>query len=255
MKITVLGSGTSSGVPTIGCRCSTCLSADPRDKRLRPSIWIQDGASSVVIDTSSDFREQCLRASINHIDAVIYTHHHFDHIAGFDDLRAFNFHAKRAIPIYAMPETLTNLKNVFGYAFGARTNTGTSVPVVDVVPILDDPFEAGGLQWTPLRLQHGAMRVNGYRLGSFAYCTDCNGIPQETLDRLRGVDTLILDALRYREHPTHFTLEQALDAAAAIGARVTYFTHIAHEMGHAEAEALLPAGVHLAYDGLEIETG
>lgn len=253
MKITILGSGTSSGVPTIGCDCPTCVSVDPRDKRLRPSVWIRHAGASVVIDTSSDFRQQCLRAQIPTVDAVVYTHHHFDHIAGFDDLRAYNFLARRAMPVYAMPETLENLRSVFSYAFGARTNDGTSVPVVDVTSVLDDPFEIGGTVWTPLHLRHGGMRVNGYRIGGFAYCTDCNEITDEALERLRGIDVLVLDALRITPHPTHFTLDQAVDHAARIGARRTYFTHIAHEIRHEDAQRRLPEGMNLAYDGLSID--
>lgn len=253
MKVTVLGSGTSSGVPTIGCDCSTCRSSDPRDNRLRPSVWIRDAERSVVIDTSSDFRQQCLRAGIVSLDAVLYTHHHFDHIAGFDDLRAFNFTARRSIPIYGMPETLENLRTVFSYAFGARTNDGTSVPHVEAFPILDDRFEAGGFEWSPIALQHGQMRVNGYRVGSFAYCTDCNGIPNRSLELLNGVRTLILDGLRHSPHPTHYTIEQAVEVAVRIGAEQTYLTHIAHDVRHDEVSRLLPDGIHLAYDGLELE--
>ncbi|MBS1913127.1 MAG: MBL fold metallo-hydrolase [Bacteroidetes bacterium] len=252
MKITFLGSGTSSGVPSIGCRCATCRSTDTRDKRLRPSIWLEDEKWSVIIDTSSDFRQQCLRADVVRLDAVVYTHHHFDHIAGFDDLRAYNFLARRPIPIYVMPETLANLKTVFSYAFGTRTNTGTSVPVVDVNQILDEPFAVAGIEWIPLKLSHGKMRVNGYRVGSFAYCTDCNAVTPEAMERLAGVDVLVLDALRISPHPTHFNLEEAIAMAQRIGARETYFTHIAHEIRHAEVEALLPPRIYLAYDGLQL---
>lgn len=252
MKITFLGSGTSSGVPTIGCRCAVCVSEDPRDKRLRPSVWLQDGERSILIDTSSDFRQQCLRSGIERLDAVVYTHHHFDHIAGFDDLRAFNFTSRSAIPIFAMPETISNIQNVFSYAFGARTNTGTSVPVVTIVPVLDEPFDVAGLTWTPLALRHGAMRVNGYRIGNFAYCTDCNGFSESALERLKGVEVLVLDALRHTPHPTHYTVDEAVAVAQSIGARMTYFTHIAHEVLHRDVERRLPTGLQLAYDGLEI---
>ncbi len=252
MKVTFLGSGTSSGVPTVACTCATCLSTDPRDKRLRPSIWIQRGEESVIVDTSSDFRQQCLRAHIMSLDAVVYTHHHFDHIAGFDDLRAYNFKLRRPIPVYMMPETLQNIKQVFGYAFGENLTPGSSVPLVDVRTILDDPFTIGSMEFIPLRLQHGTMRVNGYRIGSFAYCTDCNGISDSAMERLQGVDTLVLDALRITTHPTHFSLTEAIEAVSRIGARHTYFTHIAHDIRHAMIEPTLPEGVHLAYDCLEL---
>jgi phosphoribosyl 1,2-cyclic phosphate phosphodiesterase len=252
MKVTILGSGTSSGVPTIGCDCATCTSPDPRDHRLRPSIWIQSGDASIIVDSSSDFRQQCIRACVHTLDAVVYTHHHFDHIAGFDDLRAFNFRSRRAIPIYAMPETLDNLERIFSYAFHPDFNGGTSVPLIEVTSILNDPFLLGGLEWIPLHLMHGKMRVNGYRIGNFAYCTDCNGISDEALRRLAGVKTLVLDALRLSEHPTHFSLAQAIEMAGRIGADETYFTHIAHDIRHGAIEPTLPEGVHLAYDGLEL---
>jgi phosphoribosyl 1,2-cyclic phosphate phosphodiesterase len=255
MKVTFLGSGTSSGVPTVACDCATCTSIDPRDKRLRPSVWIDNGEHNVVIDTSSDFRQQCIRACIGSLDAVVYTHHHFDHIAGFDDLRAYNFKARRAIPIYAMPETLDNLKRIFSYAFKPAPQTGTSIPVVEVVTILDDPFTLAGLEWIPLHLLHGGMRVNGYRIGNFAYCTDCNAITESAMERLAGVEILVLDALRLTDHPTHFSLDQAVAMAQRIGARETYFTHIAHDIRHEAIELTLPKGVHLAYDGLELSTG
>lgn len=252
MKITFLGSGTSSGVPTVACTCATCTSTDPRDNRLRPSIWIRKGEESIVIDTSSDFRQQCMRACIMSLDAVIYTHHHFDHIAGFDDLRAYNFKMRQPVPIYVMPETLSNLKHVFSYAFGENLTLGSSVPLVDVRTILDEPFTVGSLECIPLHLHHGSMRVNGYRMGSFAYCTDCNSITDEAKERLKGVRTLVLDALRISRHSTHFSLDEAIEAAAEIGAERTYFTHIAHEIKHAEIEPVLPKGMYLAYDGLEI---
>lgn len=252
MKVTFLGSGTSSGVPTIGCACDTCLSPDPRDKRLRPSIWIEAEGESILIDTSSDFRQQCIRACVETLDAVVYTHHHFDHIAGFDDLRAYNFKTRRAIPIYGMPETLDNLRRIFSYAFYMTGTSGTSVPLVDVIEIFNDPFTIGPVEFLPLHLFHGGMRVNGYRIKNFAYCTDCNGITEEALERMKGIDILVLDALRLTEHPTHFSLAQAIEMAERIGARETYFTHIAHDIRHGSVEPTLPEGIHLAYDGLEL---
>lgn len=205
-----------------------------------------------MIDTSSDFRQQCLRQGMSSLDAVVYTHHHFDHIAGFDDLRAFNFKMRRPIPVYMMPETLRNMQMVFGYAFGHNITAGSSVPLIDVHTILDDPFTIGSLELIPLPLQHGSMRVNGYRIGSFAYCTDCNLITDTAMERLQGVETLVLDALRFTTHPTHFSLTEAIEAVSRIGATTTYFTHIAHDIKHADVEPTLPAGVHLAYDGLEL---
>jgi phosphoribosyl 1,2-cyclic phosphate phosphodiesterase len=252
MKITVLGSGTSSGVPTIACTCTTCTSDDPRDNRLRTSIWIQTGGTSLIVDSSNDFRQQCLRAGVERLDAVVYTHHHFDHIAGFDDIRAFNFVQRRPMRIYGMIETLTQLRRIFDYAFqsGPREN---SAPVVEPIEIDDGPFTVGTVTIQPLELYHGSLRVNGYRVGGFAYCTDCNLIPDRTRELLEGVDVLILDALRYTPHPTHFTIEEAVAAARQIGARMTYLTHISHDVRHAEGNAGLPEGIRLAYDGLTIE--
>jgi len=252
MKVTFLGSGTSSGVPTIGCECSVCTSSDPRDKRLRPSIWLQENDRSIVIDTSSDFRQQCLRAGLKTLDAVVYTHHHYDHIAGFDDLRAFNFKTGRTIPIYTMPETLGQIQQVFSYAFRQNTVRESSVPLITVHEILEAPFSIGGIELLPIHLRHGSMRVNGYRIGDFAYCTDCNTITDEGMERLRGVRTMVLDALRHTEHATHFSLSQAITMAEQIQAEHTYFTHIAHEICHADVEEELPSGMHLAYDGLEL---
>lgn len=252
MKVTFLGSGTSSGVPTIGCGCAVCTSSDPHDKRLRPSIWLQEEGRSIVIDTSSDFRQQCLRAGLLDLDAVVYTHHHYDHIAGFDDLRAFNFKTGRTIPIYTMPETLEHIQQIFSYAFKQNVVRESSVPLITVHTILDDPFMIGDVELIPIPLKHGSMRVNGYRVGDFAYCTDCNLVTPEGMERLQGVKTLVLDALRHTEHRTHFSLLQAIEAADLIGAERTYFTHIAHEILHADVEPGLPEGMHLAYDGLEL---
>jgi phosphoribosyl 1,2-cyclic phosphate phosphodiesterase len=253
MKITVLGSGTSSGVPTVGCQCATCTSDDPRDNRLRTSIWIRTERTSIIIDTSNDFRTQCLRAGVRTLDAVVYTHHHFDHIAGFDDIRAFNFVQRRPMQIYGMPETLDNVRRIFSYAFRPAGPRESSAPVVEDYEILDDPFTIGDIRLQPLELGHGRMRVNGYRIGQFAYCTDCNAISDRARELLRGVDVLILDGLRPSPHPTHFTIDEAVAAARQIGARATYLTHIAHDLKHAEANKSLPDGVELAFDGLEID--
>lgn len=253
MRITVLGSGTSSGVPTIGCRCATCTSVDSRDNRLRTSIWIETGNTSIVVDTSNDFRTQCLRADIRRLDAVLYTHHHYDHIAGFDDIRAFNFTQREPMAVYGMPETIAALKRIFDYAFRGNGPNESSAPVVAVNEIQDAPFAIGEAQIVPLELRHGSMRVNGYRFGSFAYCTDCNSITDSARELMRGIDVLILDALRYKSHPTHFTIDEAVREAQAIGARMTYLTHIAHDVRHASANAELPDGVEIAYDGLVID--
>jgi phosphoribosyl 1,2-cyclic phosphate phosphodiesterase len=253
MKITVLGSGTSSGVPTVGCTCPTCTSDDPRDNRLRTSIWIECRGTSIVIDTSNDFRTQCLRAGIRTLDAVVYTHHHFDHIAGFDDIRAFNFTQRKPMSIYGMPDTLANIRRIFEYAFRDSSPRENSAPVVDVHEILDEPFSIGSIPVQPLELYHGRMRVNGYRIGSFAYCTDCNLLTDSARQSLKGVEVLILDGLRYTPHPTHFTIDEAVAIARSIGASQTYLTHIAHDVRHSDGSAGLPEGIALAYDGLAIE--
>lgn len=253
MRITMLGSGTSSGVPTIGCTCLTCRSTDPFDKRLRPSILVEKGGARIVVDTSSDFRQQCLQWQIEHLDAVLYTHHHFDHIAGFDDLRAFNFVSRRPVSIYLMEETLVHLQRIFDYAFEPEKRAQSSAPVVEPILINTDPFEIAGISCLPIPLKHGSMRVNGYRFGSFAYCTDCNEITDLGFDRLDGVQYLIVDALRYRPHPTHFTLEEALKVAERVGASQTWLTHIAHDLRHSDVEKMLPEGVRMGFDGLKID--
>ena len=252
MKITVLGSGTSSGVPTIGCTCETCQSSDSKDRRLRPSVLIEKNNTTIIIDTSSDFREQCLRFKIDRLDSVIYTHHHFDHIAGFDDLRAFNFTSKRSVPIYAMSETFEHLQRIFEYAFIAEKRKESSAPIVEPRIVDDEPFTIKDIACTPVPLYHGSMRVNGYRIGDFAYCTDCHEISEEGYKRLTGVKYLILDGLRYRPHPTHMTIEKAVKTAQRVGAKQTWLTHIAHDVRHVIGEKDLPEGINLAYDGLVI---
>lgn len=253
LRVTVLGSGTSSGVPTVGCSCETCRSDDPHDTRLRPSIMVEYGEARIIVDTSSDFRQQCIHHEINRLDAVLYTHHHFDHIAGFDDLRAFNFTSRRPVPIYLMRETLDHMERIFEYAFDPAKRSQSSAPVVEPVLIDSDPFTVAGIECVPIPLSHGSMRVNGYRFGPIAYCTDCNEISDLGYERLNGVQFLILDALRYRHHPTHFTLDEAVEVAGRIGAKRTWFTHIAHDMKHATMESELHGAVGPAFDGLVVE--
>jgi phosphoribosyl 1,2-cyclic phosphate phosphodiesterase len=252
-RVTVLGSGTSSGVPLIGCQCGTCTSADPHDTRLRTSVLIQDGERAVLVDTSSDFRQQMLRHHVRHLDAVFFTHHHFDHISGFDDIRAYNFLDRRSMPCFGTTETLDHLLHFFGYAF-AGTTSGSSAPRASLMPVVPGvTTDVGGIALLPVPLRHGPIATMGVRIERFAYCTDCNGIDEESIAMLEGLDVLILDALRVTHHPTHFSLEQAIAMAERIGARTTYFTHLAHEMRHAAIEPFLPPGMHLAYDGLVID--
>lgn len=253
MRITVLGSGTSSGVPVIGCACPVCTSDDPRDVRLRCSVLVQDGNTRILIDTSSDFRQQMLRHNVHGVDAVIFTHHHFDHISGFDDLRAFNYHTHAPVECYAIPETIANLHRIFEYAFSNNLTPGTAAPQATIHEITPGVlFRIGGTSVRPVPLMHGRLEVMGFRIGGFAYCTDCNGISESSIAMLNDLDVLIIDALRQRSHPTHFSLDQAIAMATRIGANRTFFTHIAHEMLHAEVEASLPEGMQLAYDGLTL---
>ena len=254
MKITVLGTGTSTGVPSVACDCSTCRSSDPRDKRLRTSLLIQTASTTVVIDTSMDFRQQMLKHDVLDIDAVVFTHHHFDHIGGFDDIRPYNFRSGQPMQVYCLEETLQVLTSTFPYAFGQITSPGTSVPSVDVNVIDAAPFTVGDIDIIPIPLQHGTMRVNGYRFGNVAYCTDTNSIPPKSMELLRGLDTLILDGLRWNPHPTHFNIEQALEVVALLQPKRTYLTHIAHQLKHDETEERLPSHVRLAYDDLVVSS-
>ena len=250
--ITVLGSGTSSGVPTIGCSCAVCQSTDPRDKRLRPSILLRYGGRNVVIDTTPDFRAQVLRAGISRLDAILYTHSHADHILGLDDVRPFNYRQKERIPLYATADTLAVIQRVFSYAFDDEPQS--TVPKLDLRVMQDEPFDLFEAGFTPIRLAHGQSTVFGFRFGAAAYLTDHSGIPDESMAKLAGLDVLFLDALRHRPHPTHSTVEQCLKWVEQLQPKRVFFTHMCHDLGHAETEAQLPAHVRLAYDGLEIET-
>lgn len=253
MRFTVLGSGTSTGVPTVACECATCTSTDPRDKRLRTSLMVESDTSRVIIDTSSDFRHQMLTHSVLEIDAVVYTHHHFDHIGGFDDLRPYAFRRGAAVPIYAMPETIQVLRSTFPYAFGLVESTGASIPNVTVHEIDTAPFVIGDIDFQPIPMRHGQrMRVNGYRIGSFAYCTDTNHIDASSMKMLEGLDALILDGLRWDPHPTHFMIEESLAIIDRLRPKRAYLTHIAHQILHAVDSAKLPPGVEFCYDGLTI---
>jgi phosphoribosyl 1,2-cyclic phosphate phosphodiesterase len=252
VKITVLGSGTSSGVPTIGCTCDVCHSADPRDTRLRPSILIAHGDHNIVIDTTPDFRAQVLKAGISHLDAIVYTHGHADHILGLDDVRPFNYHQKTRIPIYAARPALDIIQRVFQYVFDNK-DRNTAVPKLDVHLIEDNPFDVLGIQFEPIPVTHGQQTIFGFRFGNIAYLTDHSEIPESSLERLQGLDVLFLDALRHKPHPTHSTVEKSTATAQMLGAKRAYFTHISHDVSHAGTQASLPEGVFLAYDGLEIE--
>lgn len=253
MQFTVLGSGTSTGIPSVACSCDVCKSSNPKNKRLRASLLVQSATTSVVIDTSSDFREQMLTHNVMHIDGIVYTHHHFDHIGGFDDLRPFAFESGKPVPLFGMHETLTVLKSTFPYAFGLVTPTGASVPDVALHEIGTEKFSIGDIVIQPIPLLHGNMNVLGFRIGDVAYCTDTNQISDTAFEILQGLDVLILDGLRWQEHPTHYTIPQAIDVIQKLQPRQAYLTHISHHVDHAD-EARLPNGINLAYDGLVIRS-
>lgn len=248
MKLIFLGTGTSHGIPMIGCDCAVCTSPDPRDKRSRPSVVVQWDEFNVLIDTSPELRLQCLANNITHVEAVLFTHHHADHITGLDDLRRFNWIQRMALPCYGSELTLSKLQKMFSYAFIEDDKYPSAKPDLSLWPV-SGLFELGGRQVVPIPLLHGRMPVLGFRFGPVAYCTDCNYIPDESMQLLTDLDTLVLDALRRRPHPTHFNLEQAVEWAKRIAARRTYFTHIAHELGHQATNDELPPGMELAYDG------
>jgi phosphoribosyl 1,2-cyclic phosphate phosphodiesterase len=253
MKITLLGTGTSTGVPSIGCACETCASDDPRDKRLRVSLLVEHDGQTVLVDTSSDFRQQALRVGLKHLDAVLVTHCHADHIFGLDDIRPLNFR-HGALGVYANERAWVDIRRIFKYVF-EPSHFGGGLPqvvphtVVDGAPFCLSP----DLTVTPLEVIHGRLPVVAYRFNDFAYATDLSEIPPASLEGLRDLDALVLDCLRVKPHPTHLTLESALRYVEQLRPRRTYLTHIAHDIKHARDARLLPAGVEWAYDGLELQ--
>lgn len=254
MRITLLGTGTSTGVPMIGCHCRVCTSDDPKDERLRVSALIETDSASILIDTGPDFRQQMLAKGVKKLDAVLYTHYHRDHISGFDDLRAFQF-LKIPVPMcYATQETFDVIRRTFPYAFGIVANTGgAEVPSIPFTIIEKDRFEVGGLVIEPIPIDHGMMDILGFRIGNFAYVTDCKHIPVASKEKLKGLQVLVLDGLRHKVHPTHNTIEEAIAAAKELAPKMTYLIHMNHDILHAETEAKLPPNVRLGWDGLEIE--
>lgn len=237
----------------IGCDCSVCRSADPRDRRTRSSIYLEcDDGLRVLVDTTTDLRAQALRHDLRRVDAILFTHSHADHVMGLDEVRRFNVLSGQPMPIYGAADTLADLRRTFGYVFSSDAPRGGGVPDLRLWPI-DGAFCLGRTEIVPVPVRHGPWRVLGFRIGSFAYVTDCNGIPDASLAQLQGVDTLVIDALRHKPHPTHFTVAEATSMARRIGARATYFTHIAHDLGHEATCASLADGLTLAYDGLTLD--
>jgi phosphoribosyl 1,2-cyclic phosphate phosphodiesterase len=254
VKITVLGSGTSVGVPTIGCHCAVCTSTDPRDNRLRPSVLLSYDGHNVLIDTTPDFRTQALRARIERLNAVLFTHAHADHIMGFDDIRPFNFRQSGDIPVYAAPKTMDDLRRTFPYVFdGMERNT--NVPHIEARVLDGSPFDLFGLEFVPIPILHGPQPIYGFRFGKAAYLTDHSEIPDSSMELLRGLDVIFLDALRYKPHPTHSTVDRSIKTVEKLGARRAFFTHICHDLAHERAESMLPPHIRLAYDGLEVTVG
>jgi phosphoribosyl 1,2-cyclic phosphate phosphodiesterase len=256
MRLTFLGTGTSFGVPQIGCDCAVCRSTDPRDKRTRSGAILEAGGSTILIDTPPELRLQLIAGGFTGIDAVVYTHEHADHVNGIDDLRIFSVRQRRPLPIYGPGETLERVKASFNYIFdeAVRPYEGTSKPRLTLHPT--EPGRSvtiAGIEVLPLAFEHGHLRVFGYRFGSLAYITDVKAIPEREYPQLQGLEVLVLNALWWRSHPTHLSISEAIDAARALGARRTYLTHLTHETGHAELEAKLPAGIFPAHDGLRVE--
>ena len=256
MRLTFLGTGTSFGVPQIGCECAVCRSADPRDRRSRTAALVEADGRRILIDTPPELRLQLLAHGIADVDAVLYTHEHADHVMGIDDLRIFSVRHRAPLPVYGPPETLERLRSSFRYIFdeSMRPYEGTSKPSLALHALEPGrPASVAGIELLPLAFEHGHLRVYGYRMGSLAYITDVKAIPDAERARLRGLDVLVLNSLWWRPHPTHLSIAEAVETARALGARRAYLTHLTHETGQADLAGRLPAGIEPAYDGLTVE--
>ncbi|MGZ7040383.1 MAG: MBL fold metallo-hydrolase [Thermoanaerobaculia bacterium] len=252
MNVTFLGSGTSTGVPVVGCSCAICTSSDPRNKRLRQSVKIEANGKYFLIDTTPDLRLQLLREPIPRLDFILFTHSHADHVMGLDDIRPFNFRQREPISAYASPHTAKAVRRAFSYIWN-DSQIGGGKPQLDLIEVTE-AFDHDGIHIVPIPVLHGDWTILGYRIGSFAYITDTNGIPDESLRLLEGVEVLALDGLRVSpRHPTHFTIPEAIEASKMVGAKETWLIHLTHDIDHAAVEKTLPAGVRLAYDGLRLE--
>jgi phosphoribosyl 1,2-cyclic phosphate phosphodiesterase len=254
IELLFLGTGTSAGIPMIGCRCDVCTSTDARDRRTRPSVVISYGDTRVLVDTTPELRLQCVANRVEKIDAVVFTHAHADHIMGLDDVRRFNALRQGPLDVWADAKTHSMLSRCFGYAFREPDPTEKVFRPHLEARTIEGPFEIGGVEWTPIPLLHGSMPVLGFRIGRIAYCTDVSEIPEPSYGLLTDLDVLVLDALQWKKHSTHFSVEQAVEAGRKIGARQTLFTHIAHALGHEVTNAQLPDGMRLAYDGERVAT-
>jgi len=255
VELLFLGTGTSAGIPMIGCHCPTCSSTDLGDKRSRPSVVISYGQTRVLVDTTPELRLQCVANGVDRIDAIVYTHAHADHVMGLDDVRRFNAIRGGPLDVWAEQETFDALTRCFGYAFKAPSPETTLFRPHLVHRPIAGPFEIAGITWMPIRLFHGDMPVLGFRVGNLAYCTDVSRIPDESFALLGGLDVLVLDALQWKKHATHFSVEEAIEMSKRIGAKQTYFTHIAHALAHSETNKLLPPTMQLAYDGQRVTAG
>jgi phosphoribosyl 1,2-cyclic phosphate phosphodiesterase len=249
MQVTFLGTGTSMGIPMIGCECEVCKSTDEKNKRLRTSVWIQKEDINIIIDTGIDFRQQALRANINTIDAVLFTHHHVDHVFGLDDLRPINCMQKKRVQVFSNQHTYNHLERIYRYVFKNACHY-SDIPEIDFKLIEDQSFTFRNIKIIPIPVIHGELTILGFRIGNFAYCTDVSVIPESTYSLLTGLDILVLGALRNRPHPTHFTINKAVEEAKKIGARRTYLVHLSHEIEHVSLEKSLPQDIQPAYDGL-----
>jgi len=251
LKITFLGTGTSQGVPVIACQCEVCKSPNPKDNRLRTSILVEDENTTVVIDSGPDFRQQMLRAGVFKLDGLLFTHEHKDHIAGMDDIRAFNYVNQQAVDIYASKAVQHAIKREFHYAFDAIKYPG--VPELNLITIDDTPFQIGTITFVPIRIKHYMLDIYGFRIGDFTYITDAKTIPEEEFSKIYGSKVLVLNALRKEPHVSHFTLDEAVEMMQHFSPEQGYLIHLSHQMGlHQEVEANLPKGIFVAYDGMEL---
>ncbi len=253
MKVTILGTGTSQGIPVIGCGCETCLSVNSKDKRLRTSAFININGRNILIDTSIDFRQQMLKNKLDDVDDVLYTHHHVDHINGMDDLRQITQKHKKFVELYGNKTTIDELKLSFRYVFDEELIKHHAVPLVRFNYIDNNEFFLGDVKIIPVECMHGNMKIFGYRIENFAYITDCSAISETEMKKLEGLKVLVINALRIRPHPSHFNLQQAIEVAMKVKPKKTYLTHLTHDILHDKINSTLPKGIELGYDGLEFK--